>query len=139
MQTIPVSEGIGLEEFFRVIQKLTEIYPASVQMSVLPLPLGRRFSVCGNVIRRTCTVVKLATENAIKYVIEIARSDCWSISTLILNPSDQSTRKIEYYIGILLEGLVNKSGHWDQDVLDQCIDLNIEKLRHYGTVGIKIN
>ncbi|WP_301173563.1 Tn7-like element transposition protein TnsE [Brevibacillus nitrificans] len=131
MQTIPASEGIGLEEFFRVIQKLTEIYPVSVQMSVLPLPHGRRFSVCGNGIRRTCAVVKLVTEKETKYVIEIARPDGWSISTLILTPRDRSTRKIEYYIGILLEGLVNKSGHWDQDVLDQCIDLNIEKLRHY--------
>lgn len=48
----------------------TEIFPVSVQMSVLSLSPGRRFSVCGNGIRRTCAVVKLETENVIKMLLK---------------------------------------------------------------------
>lgn len=138
LQAIPAQEGIGLEDFFRVIQKLVEIYPVKVQMSVFPLPSGRRFSVYGNGIRRTYAIVRVSIGIKQQYILEIARADSWSISTLILTPKDQlSVEKIEYYINLLLEGLVNKSGHWEQSALDQCGGMNVEKLRHYQNDSIE--
>jgi hypothetical protein len=131
LQSVPAREGIGLEDFFRVIHLLIESYSFKVRMSVFRLPSGRRFSICPNGVRRTCAVVQVTTPTVQKYILEIARPDGWSISTLILTPKRQlSFGKIEHYIKVLLDGLVNKGGHWDRAVLDQCAELDIDKMKH---------
>ncbi|UED69444.1 Tn7-like element transposition protein TnsE [Brevibacillus sp. HD3.3A] len=138
MQAIPTSEGIGLEEFFHVIKMLAEMYQVKVHMSVVPLPPGRRFSICSNGVRRTCAIVQVSIGVKQKYILEIARPDGWSISTLILDPINQtSMENIEYYIKGLLEGLVNKSGHWDKEVLNEFREIAIHKLKHYKNANIK--
>jgi hypothetical protein len=38
---------------------------------------------------------------------------------------------------LLLEGLVQKGGHWDQYVLNRCSGLNIEKVKHYQSDSIR--
>ena len=131
LQAVPAREGIGLEDFFRVIRILIEVYSFEVRMCVFRLPSGRSFSVCPNGIRRTCAVVQVTTPLSQKYILEIARPDGWSISTLILTPKKQlPLGRIEYYIKVLLDGLVNKGGHWDRAVLDKCTELEIEKMKH---------
>lgn len=62
----------------------------------------------------------------------MTRPDNLSISTLILKPNqDLSLKKTELKIKLLLEGLVEKDGHWDQYVLDRYSGMEIEKVKHY--------
>ncbi|TCS68542.1 Tn7-like element transposition protein TnsE [Effusibacillus lacus] len=131
--TVPIQRGIGLEGFFRVIQYIQKMYPEiKINASVAYLPSGKRFSVCPDGTRRTCAIVQLNISNHVRYLLEIARPDGWSISTLMLIPKPGlGVQIIERYISILLESVVEKGGHWDQDILDKCRDLEIERIRHY--------
>jgi len=107
-------------------------------MSVLRVPPGKSFSVCPNGARRTCAIVQATNGVSKKYIIEVARPDDWSISTLIFHPAQQTSLKaIERDIKLLLEGLVQKGGHWDQYVLNRCSGLNIEKVKHYQSDSIR--
>ncbi|MGG4035284.1 Tn7-like element transposition protein TnsE [Paenibacillus cisolokensis] len=138
LETIPITEAIGLESFFEMIQILKHIFPGQIRMSVLRIPSGKRFSVCPNGSRRACAIVQADHGIVTKFVIEVARPDDWSISTLILHPIQQTSIKtIERDIKLLLEGLVQKGGHWDQNVLNQCNGLNIEKVKHYQSDSIR--
>lgn len=48
LETMPITEAIGLESFFEMIQILKHIFPGHIRMSVLRVPPGKRFSVCPN-------------------------------------------------------------------------------------------
>lgn len=132
LETIPYSDAVGLEAFFEMIQIMKRTFPYSIRMSVLRVPPGKRFSTCPNGSRRTCAIVQVSSGSLLFYVMEVARPDDWSISTLILQPTSQTTIKtLEQVIKQLLDGLVQKSGHWDQKVLNQCKGVDIQKLKHY--------
>lgn len=132
LETIPFTEAFGLESFFEMIQVLKETMSAKINLSVLRIPHGKRFSTCPNGSRRTCAIVQVVDVASTAYIIEVARPDNWSISTLILRPNQElSFKKIEQNIKSLLEGLVEKGGHWDQNVLDRCSEMEIEKVKHY--------
>lgn len=131
LETIPVTEAIGLESFFEMIQILKQTFPAKISMSILRIPAGKRFSICPNGARRTCAIVQIRNALKTMYLVEVARPDNWSISTLILRSDYQSSIKIENNIKLLLDGLFQKGGHWDQYVLDRSNDMNIEKIKHY--------
>jgi hypothetical protein len=115
-----------------MIEILKKSFPVSLRMSVVRVPPGKRFSVCPNGTRRTCAIVQVAYSSLTSYIVEVARPDGWAISTLILRPINQfEYRGVEQNIKLLLNGLVHKGGHWDQNVLNQCSSMNIEKLKHY--------
>nr|WP_276562972.1 Tn7-like element transposition protein TnsE [Paenibacillus anseongense] len=134
-----MSEGIGLEDFFKVIRKLIDDYGLNIKMSVFQLPLGKRYSICENGLRRTCALVQVTTAVSQKYILEMARPDSWSISTLILtNMNKLSAKEIENNIKYLLEEVVKKGGHWDQSILNKCINLDIQKHKHYRNDDIII-
>ncbi|MFP3392017.1 Tn7-like element transposition protein TnsE [Brevibacillus sp. SIMBA_040] len=138
IETIPITEAIGLEAFFEMIQFFKSVFAGEVRMSLLRVPLGKRFSVCSNGSRRTCAIVQTIIGITTNYIIEVARPDAWSISTLILQSAQQtSIIAIERYINLLLDGLIEKSGHWDQDVLNRCIDLKVIKVKHYQSDSIR--
>ncbi|WP_027087428.1 Tn7-like element transposition protein TnsE [Cohnella panacarvi] len=131
LETIPVSEAMGLELFFQMIEILKKSFPVNIRMLVLRIPPGKRFSICPNGSRRTCAVVQVTYGNSVSYVIEVARPDDWSISTLILRPINQiEIRAVEDNIKQLLDGLVQKGGHWDQYVLDQS-EMRVNKVKHF--------
>ena len=107
-------------------------------MSVIRIPPGKRFSICPNGTYRTCDVVQVTSPVFTKYIVEVARPDDWSISTLILSPINHTDfETTEKSIKQLLEGLVQKSGHWDQYVLNQCTGMHIDKLKHYQSDTIR--
>lgn len=115
-----------------MITLLKEMTSYSIRMSIVRLPPGKRFSICPNGARRTCAIVQVSNSIFTKYIIEVARPDDWSISTLILDPTNLIyLESIERTITQLLDGLVQKSGHWDQYILSQCAGTQIEKLKHY--------
>ena len=132
LEMISANEGIGLETFYQMMEILKKTFPVSVRMSVVRVPPGKRFSVCPNGTRRTCAVVQVAYSSSRSYILEVARPDGWPISTLILRPINQfEYRSVEQNIKQLLSGLVQKGGHWDQNVLNQSSSIKIEKLKHY--------
>lgn len=131
LQTVPVSEGIGLEDFFKVIHKLVHDYGLQIKMSIVQLPLGKRYSILENGVRRTCAIAQVTTMISQKYIIEMARPDSWSISTLILtNANKINSIEIEKNFRFLLEEVVSKGGHWDQYMFYHCA-LSIQKQKHY--------
>ncbi|MBB3111781.1 hypothetical protein FHS18_003849 [Paenibacillus phyllosphaerae] len=132
LETIPSTQAFGLEDFFSMIQLLKQEFAVGIRMSVLRVPTGKRFSICPNGSRRTCAIVQVTNTVVTKYIVEVARPDNWSISTLILEPTQQATMKsIERDIKFLLEGLVEKNGHWDQSVLNLRSQVKIDKVKHY--------
>lgn len=132
LEMVPISEAIGLEDFFKMITLLKEMTSYSIRMSIVRIPPGKRFSICPNGTRRTCAIVQVSNSVFTKYILEVARPDNWSISTLILDPSNLiHLESIERTITQLLDGLVQKSGHWDQYILSLCAGTHIEKLKHY--------
>ncbi|MNO34834.1 Transposon Tn7 transposition protein TnsE [compost metagenome] len=132
LEMVPISEAIGLEDFFKMISLLKEMTNHSIKMSVVRIPPGRRFSICPNGERRTCAIVQVSSPVFTKYILEVARPDDWSISTLIINPLRCITFKaVEQRFKQLFEGLVHKGGHWEQNILTQDDDIFIEKLKHY--------
>lgn len=88
-------QGIG-KEFLSWLDIQDVLFEGITEQRYLRIAANERssstamswFSVCGNGIWRTCAVGKVAPEKAIKYVIEIARPDGWSISTLIRTQRD---------------------------------------------------
>ncbi len=131
LEVLSPNEAIGLEAFFQVIQLLKKKYPVEINMSILRLPLGKKFSLCPDGSRRTCAIVQIRTSNHTKYIIEVARPDSWSISTLILSPKEKFPfRRVESDMKNLLEDVVNKGGHWDQSIIDGYYNWDIIKLRH---------
>ncbi|MCM3081681.1 Tn7-like element transposition protein TnsE [Brevibacillus invocatus] len=132
IETVSVHEAIGLERFFKMIEILKQVFLVDIRLSVVRVPLGKRFSVCPNGTRRTCAIVQLTNGNSTSYVIEVARPDDWSISTLMIRPTGHVPfSTIEADIQLLLEGMVEKGGHWDQNVLNRCRNMDIDKIRHY--------
>lgn len=132
LETISVTEAIGLESFFNMTQIMKSTFEVSLRMSILRIPAGKRFSICPNGTRRTCAIVQVNNVYGIRYIIEIARPDDWSISTLILRLAQQvDLSMVEREIKSLIDGLVDKGGHWDQAILDRCKVFGIEKVKHY--------
>ncbi|MEK4462839.1 Tn7-like element transposition protein TnsE [Paenibacillus sp. FSL H8-0315] len=132
LEMVPITEAIGLEEFFKMISVLKEMTSYTIRMSVVRIPPGKRFSICPNGARRTCAIVQVTNPVVTKYILEVARPDDWSVSTLILQPpQDMSLKVIESEIKLLLDGLLQKSGHWDKYLLKRSKKLSIEKVKHY--------
>lgn len=137
LEVLSQNKAIGLETFFQVIQLLKKKYPVEINMSILRLPLGKKFSLCPDGSRRTCAIVQIKLANQMKYIIEIARPDGWSISTLILSPKKIIPfRRIESDLKILLEDVVNKGGHWDQVLLTSKVNWEFIRIRHYHNDAI---
>lgn len=97
-----------------------------------------REPVCPNGSRRSCAIVQANHGITTKFVIEIARPDDWSISTLLLHPTQQTSLKtVKRDIKLLLEGLVQKGGHWDQNILNQWNGFTIDMVEHYQRDSIR--
>jgi TnsE C-terminal domain len=132
IEVVPAHEAIGLERFFKMIEILKQVFLVDIRLSVVRVPPGKRFSVCPNGARRTCAIAQLTNGNSTSYIIEVARPDDWSISTLMLRSTgDAPLSSIEADIQLLLNGMVEKGGHWDKNVLHDCSKLSIEKIKHY--------
>jgi hypothetical protein len=132
LEMVPITEAVGLEDFFKMISMLKDMTSYSIRMSVVRIPPGKRFSICPNGARRTCAIVQVSTAVFSKYIVEVARPDDWSISTLILQPlQDVTLKTMEVEIKLLLNGLVQKSGHWDKNFLMKLDKMSIEKVKHY--------
>ena len=118
----------GLEEFLEMIRYLGDHYEdLKLDISIVDLQGNRRFAYLDNGQRRKCAVVRVTKNNRITYVIEPARPDDHSVTTLLLYPDNKDLKKHDEMIQQLLKRLVNNQGHWPQ-----VIDLlkKHRKIRH---------
>lgn len=122
--------GYDLEGFYRMIQYLEEAHPELlVSMNLINLPIGRKFSWLPDGRRRVCAIVRIE-KNGRKpvYILEVARPDQRSLSTLIVQMKDVKNRKgEEETIHGLLHGLVFNGGNWHKKSLQR---ITFSKLRH---------
>lgn len=122
----------GLEDFMKMINFVTKA-GFYIQLSLVYIPLGKRISITPKGSRRICAVasIKKSGQNPC-YIFEVARPDCWAISTLIILTNDNvlNVFKLEELTSELLMGLLSNNGHWNLDDLNQNSDYVIGKLKH---------
>ncbi|TDY07311.1 UNVERIFIED_CONTAM: hypothetical protein BJ099_10429 [Lysinibacillus xylanilyticus] len=117
----------GLDKFMEMIRRLANYNPhLRVNVTLIYLPLGRKFSYLADGRRRICAVVKITSDLKKSYVIEVAVPDNHSISTLII-PSLEDIHMDEVRLSFLLKGLINKGGSWSNQFLFNIPHL---KLKH---------
>jgi hypothetical protein len=105
----------GLEEFLAMIRYLEIHYKdLKINVSTVDLPGNRRFAYLDNGQRRKCAVVRITRNNRITYVIEPARPDDHSVTTLLLYPNNSDIKEHDDKINCVLKKLVYRQGHWPQ-------------------------
>lgn len=103
----------------------------SVEIMVVNLPLGRKFSYLSDgVTRRSCIVSTIKFKNINYKIIEVER-DKKSLSTLILF-SKLSNIDWKLTVQFIMTNLINNSGRWSKNIFE---DLKrkyifIKKYRH---------
>ncbi|MBY6790527.1 hypothetical protein HYH43_13900 [Clostridium botulinum] len=115
-----------LENFVSNLRELERLaWIKKVNIKIVNLPLGRKFSYLSNGIdRRKCIIAKIIKTNGEVFeIIEVEREEK-VLSTLILKVDMKINLKYSY--NLLLRGLVNKSGKWNNDDIDNIILMGIE-------------
>lgn len=103
----------GLEEFLDMIRYLEIHYKdLRVDVSICELSGHRRFAYLDSGQRRKCAVVRITRNNMITYVIEPARPDDHSVTTLLLYANNEDLKEHDEKIQFILTKLVYHQGHW---------------------------
>ncbi|MFL0164763.1 Tn7-like element transposition protein TnsE [Candidatus Clostridium helianthi] len=113
---------VELNEFVYNLRELEKLdWIEKVDMRIVMLPLGRKFSYLSNGIdRRKCLIIEILKTNGDAFgIIEVQR-EVKLISTLILSLT--SRKKFKVIFRELLNGLVQESGKWSNKIL-----ANLEK------------
>ena len=101
----------GLEEFLKAIEYLK--LKVQIDSVVIDgLSGDKKFVMLDDNIRRSYALVKLQKA----FIIEVARPDDHSISTLIFKNTTEAHLKA--YFRELLSSMINNGGHWDFEFLD---------------------
>jgi len=120
----------GLERFLDVIDYMVKAYPGLVvDVSIVDLPVIRRFALLDDGTKRKCAIVKVQRQKRITYIIEVARPDEHSVTTLLIFPPD----KLEFEnhdakIKGIIRSLVLNQGHWPRSLV-----YNSRRMRHTTT------
>nr|WP_236587715.1 Tn7-like element transposition protein TnsE [Tumebacillus amylolyticus] len=131
IQSLEITQGAAhgeLREFLAMIQKLRALRPdLEIDTNIVDLPLGRRFSNLPNGDRRKCAVVRVRRQRRLFFILEVARPDGHSLSTLVLYPTTLDPRDNHNLIQEILHNLIYNQGHWD---LQTIVSARTRKLRH---------
>ncbi|WP_242396699.1 Tn7-like element transposition protein TnsE [Clostridium butyricum] len=104
-----------------------------VNIKIVNLPLGRKFSYLGNGIdRRRCVIAEIIKINGdILGIIEVER-EARSLSTLILK--DNIKDRLQWDCEELLNGLVRKNGRWSRTIINNIMakGIVIKRIKHIG-------
>nr|WP_269438191.1 Tn7-like element transposition protein TnsE [Phosphitispora fastidiosa] len=133
LEIVYETDSFELEDFYEMIKRLEEIYPKlRISMNLVNLPPGRKFSWLPDGRRRVCAIVNVCGAGGrTAYILEVARPDQRSLSTLIVQfPQEENREQEEKAIKELLINLVLNSGNWPTKLLK---NLNHTKLRHTST------
>lgn len=121
--------GYGLDDFIEMIRKLKRMHPTlTISMSLVNIPSGRKFSLLPDGRIRTCLIAKINRLGTMpKYILEVAKPDNISLSTLILSSKNNKIEEDEITINLILKLLVLNGGHWDKKALKH---INYVLLKH---------
>ncbi|HKQ04866.1 MAG TPA: hypothetical protein VJ464_07025 [Blastocatellia bacterium] len=124
----------GLEGFLNAVRQLAERYSSIIfESAIYELPGNKSFSQLYDGSRRTCAIIR-ALQQGIhpKFILEVARPDFWSISTLFIDfiVDVSLTNTIEGEILGLIEEIIQKEGHWNVAKLEQAITSKFLLLKH---------
>ncbi|NFO88595.1 hypothetical protein FDC58_15515 [Clostridium botulinum] len=137
--------SIELESFILNLRKLEGLdWIRTVNIKIVNLPLGRKFSYLNNGLdRRRCVIAEIIKTNGDVFgIIEVER-DGRSLSTLILKQGLKE--KLQWVYEEILNSLVFESGKWSIKVInslkekDICIYRNKHLNNHMNNIIEKIN
>lgn len=114
-----------LNDFIYSLRELEKLeWIKKVDISIVKLPLGRKFSYLNNGLdRRKCLIAEIIKVNGdILSIIEVERQEKL-LSTLVLKIDVYINRKLIYEK--LLYGLIYKSGKWSNEVIENLEKINI--------------
>lgn len=128
-----------LKEFIEVLNLLGKMYDIkSVDFNIVYLPLERKFSYLSDrITRRQCIIARIVENNGNKYsIIEVEREEK-SLSTLLL--IENQNIDWNYTYKIILEGLVNESGKWSNEVFGKLkkTGIKIDRIKHISKKNYK--
>lgn len=130
-----------LKGFIQVLNLLKNIREIkSIQFKIINLPLGRKFSFLSDgITRRRCVVVKMYIRGLRYTVLEVER-ERKTLSILLFRATSNRVSN-DKAISIILRGLINNSGSWDNDVFKLLkLDIIFKRIRHIrGTQQQKAN
>ena len=130
-----------LKGFIQVLNLLKNIREIkSIQFKIINLPLGRKFSFLSDgITRRRCVVVKIYIRGLRYTVLEVER-ERKTLSILLFRATSNRVSN-DKAISIILRGLINNSGSWDNDVFKLLkLDIIFKRIRHIrGTQQQKAN
>lgn len=122
-----------LKEFIAEINLLRSLQIIDkIEMEIVNLPLGRKFSYVHNKkYRRRCVLVKIKRiDGCIIIVIEVEKEERGLSTLMLISYKEENWNKICFEI---LKGLVNQSGKWSNDVFEK-IETNtnivVKRIRH---------
>lgn len=122
------SKSHGLEQFLQMIHLMRSSYPElTISVSLIDLPLGRKFSLLPDGHRRKCAVVRVERNSKTTYILEVACPDGHSLSTLLLYPISKEVNINEKYIRKILQDLIYNKGHWNYKRIR---GIDYRKLKH---------
>ncbi len=130
-ETIILTEVNGeLKEFIEVLNLLKNMNGIeSVQIKILELPLGRKFSYLSDgLTRRKCLTAIIEINDAKQCCILEIEREGKSISTILLISVAECNWKNK--CELILRGVVEESGSWDNDIFSILEKQNIKVIRN---------
>lgn len=127
---IPIEVNGELKEFIEVLNLLKNMNGIeSMYINIVELPLGRKFSYLSDRLTRRKCLVAIIEIKARKQccILEIER-DGKNISTILLISAAECNWKNKYEL--ILRGVVEESGSWDNDIFSILEKQNIKVIRH---------
>jgi len=122
----------GFIEVLNILRTMEGI--KSVEINVVKLPLGRKFSYLSDgVTRRRCLIGKIISNLDKKFILLEVERETKAISTLIIG--SEINYKLENIYEMILKGLVKSSGRWDiKDLEDSYKNITLKRCNHvkYG-------
>lgn len=124
----------GFAEFSKVVEYIQKALPhARISSDIIDIPLGKKFSLCSDGARRKCACVYIDQSQLTKTcILEVLRSDEWDVSTMIIQPKNQTNlRELENCALSLIHQLMANGGHWHNNGLKKIsANYKIDKLKH---------
>jgi hypothetical protein len=123
----------GLKDFLKAVRHIIASHSQPrLRCGVVEIPGSRAFCRLADGSKRSCAVIEVTQEGVEPcYILEIARPDNWSVSTLfirVLTPGPELS--VGGLIAELLEELVKRDGHWNAERLDSSSSLRVSRLKH---------
>ncbi len=131
----------GLNDFIEAVQHIVSSYvEPCLRYTVVEIPGNKSFCRVANGSKRSCAMVEVTQTNVLPcYILEVARPDGWSVSTLFIRllPEFYPEQSIGIFTKGFLKELVNREGHWNIEKLEGDQTLRIGRLKHVPEQSIR--